>query len=192
MLAFMAEHGPGLSQLRLTLLVRQMLEEGASQETIAAKLAMSQTMVSQIKGGQKFGGPKSIEAAITFVHLDFFFNEQIVEPHYRDYPAVGARDSTLEAETHALVSELVEHWDHLARLRQDMGRRPSDEEIGWMSHRLSFRDDRAAGLEINIGSLIDKLLLRRRQQQGRAAERPALEVVPREGRMKLAPKKAKR
>lgn len=92
-------------------------------------------------------------------------------------------DTQIEADdsVRAALVELLADWD--AELH---GPPPNEEEVEWLNTKIDFRQDRRAGLEITPRLLFDRLRERRRQQRGKAVERPRLEPpAPRPGTRKL-------
>jgi transcriptional regulator with XRE-family HTH domain len=86
------------------------------------------------------------------------------------------------------LTELLGDWDPELH-----GPPPDEDEVRWLGKEIDFRQDRRAGLEITPRLLLDRLKERRRQQRGRAVERPKLAPPPpRPGTRKLSDKRKKR
>lgn len=82
---------PDRAKKRFQLFLRQLLEEGRSQDDVARMLGLSQASVCRIAAEQRGPTLDSVEHAIRTLKIspDFFFAAMPTHPHYRDYQ--GAR-----------------------------------------------------------------------------------------------------
>lgn len=82
-----------LASERYRLLISQLRQERRlSQAAVAALLGVHQTYISKIESGARVVGRNALEQAIQRMDLDpdYFFDESLGEPRYRDFIA-GAR-----------------------------------------------------------------------------------------------------
>lgn len=170
---------PTIRQVRYRLLLQQ-LEEDLAQEAIAAKVGVSQALVSQILRNAKNAGEATIDTARQRMRIreDFFSDTTLGDaPRHTDY--IETAERVEDEDTKHALDELLQTWPEAARWRPEMGEPPNELEQAWLQS-YSFREDRRRGLAVDADLLRDRLLARRRQQRGRAVERPAIEAPARE------------
>jgi transcriptional regulator with XRE-family HTH domain len=84
----MSRDRAGLAAARFRLLLQQLLsEEGATQESVAYEIGVSQPLVSSVLSGARRAGARAIARAIAALTLDprFFYDAGLKSPHYGDH-----------------------------------------------------------------------------------------------------------
>lgn len=175
---------PTIRQRRYRLLLQQLTaDEGLPQGKLGARVGgVSQSLIGQVINGGKDAGEPTIEKARLKLRIrdEFFTDERLDNPHWADF-VEGER--TESADVKSALQALLDQWSTVRAFRPEAGEAPDVEEQGWINTQLDFRNDRRAGLEVTPTLILDRLLERRRQQRGRVAERPMLDVTIRTGRI---------
>lgn len=171
------------------MLAKQLEEELGSRNAAAAAIGgigpdkMDPSYISHLRSGKRVNiGGDIRERAMRNLDLSgrFFDDASLGEnPDYRKFQGPNAPVLTsvdYDEDVRTALVELLAQWT------EDLhGPRPNDEEVDWLRTKLDFRTDRRAGLEITAKLLFDRLLERRRQQRGKALERPKLVPPPSSG-----------
>lgn len=171
-----------LETTRYLSLVRQLIRELGSRNAAADALGVSRSYLSKLQGDlSRDVGLEALNRAKEALGLpqEYFEDESLGDdPDYRSFRSPGALVAG-DGEQLRALQDFLESFD------PDDPRRPDDEEVTWLEGH-SFRELRAAGLEVTP-SLYDRLLRERRAQQaGKLRPAPTVEPPkPRAGRRKI-------